>query len=86
MGVESGTLLPHQITVSSKLSDDFHPHDLSINSLTGWAPLVASTNEFIQVSTLIIRLFLQYRKITAGGDFGMSNSIHKGCLLCLPIS
>lgn len=49
MGIESGELLPHQVTVSSKLNDDFHPHDLSINSATGWVPLIASGNEYVEV-------------------------------------
>lgn len=48
MGVESGALKPEQITFSSKM-DNFTASDLSLSSPTGWAPFVASSNQWIQV-------------------------------------
>ncbi|XP_065200216.1 hemocytin isoform X2 [Planococcus citri] len=48
MGIESGKMFNHQVSVSSSLKNDFKISDLSMSGSSGWAPFIASTQEWIQ--------------------------------------
>lgn len=48
MGLENGKMNPNQVTVSSKMKN-FTPKDASLSSSSGWAPFLASSNQWIQV-------------------------------------
>lgn len=52
MGIESAKMFASQISVSSKLDDRFNPHDISLSGSSGWAPFIASSEQWIQVRKL----------------------------------